>query len=409
MSGVSGTVTSEQSAARSWSARWAAGSGGIAAARDVEHGEPEAWRPVYVGLAELGLFGVAVPEEAGGAGASVTDLCAMVEEAAAALVPGPVASSALATLVVDDPAVLEALMSGERTAGLRLVGRSARRRRPGVRCGRVRAGRGGRRCGAVAGSRRLAAGRHGGRRGHRRTAVGDRLLAAAGPRRARRAPATTLSTPRAAGRGSGGDGAGRRGRRVGPVGAGHRRRVREGARAVRQADRQLPGDQAHVRRDAAALRADLGGRGRCRPGRRRRGRRRRCAAFHRRRGRRGHRHRGREGQRQGLHPGARRHRHHLGARRASVSASRIRDFAAPRRPVALAASRRGADPGGCAPQPRRRSELGASTCAPRSTPPSPRSPRCRRISVRPRWPRPGCWRRTGRGPTAATPRRPNSC
>ena len=39
-------------------------------------------------------------------------------------------------------------------------------------------------------------------------------------------------------------------------------RVREGARAVRQADRQLPGDQAHVRRDAAALRAGRGGRGR---------------------------------------------------------------------------------------------------------------------------------------------------
>ena len=120
MSGVSGTVTSEQSAARELVRTWAAGSGGIAAARDVEHGEPEAWRPVYVGLAELGLFGVAVAEEAGGAGASVTDLCAMVEEAAAALIPGPVASSALATLVVDDAAVLEALMSGERTAGFAL-------------------------------------------------------------------------------------------------------------------------------------------------------------------------------------------------------------------------------------------------------------------------------------------------
>ena len=33
----------------------------------------------------------------------------------------------------------------------------------------------------------------------------------------------------------------------------------EGARAVRQADRQLPGHQAHVRRDVASLRADLGG------------------------------------------------------------------------------------------------------------------------------------------------------
>ena len=87
MSGVSAGVTSEQAAARELVRDWAAGSGGIAAGRDVEHGEPDAWRPVYAGLAELGLFGVAVAEEDGGAGAAVTDLCAMVDEAAAANVP----------------------------------------------------------------------------------------------------------------------------------------------------------------------------------------------------------------------------------------------------------------------------------------------------------------------------------
>ncbi len=123
MSGVSGAVTSEQSAARELVRDWAAGSGGIAAGRDVEHGHAEAWRPVYAGLADLGLFGVAVAEEVGGAGAAVTDLCAMVDEAAVALVPGPVASTALATLVLDprDAAdVLGALMTGERTAGFAL-------------------------------------------------------------------------------------------------------------------------------------------------------------------------------------------------------------------------------------------------------------------------------------------------
>jgi alkylation response protein AidB-like acyl-CoA dehydrogenase len=61
---------------------------------------------------------VAVPEEFGGAGSTVADLLAMVDEAAAALVPGPLATTALATLVVDDPAVLEALAGGERSAGL---------------------------------------------------------------------------------------------------------------------------------------------------------------------------------------------------------------------------------------------------------------------------------------------------
>lgn len=99
---------------------WAAGSGAIGAIRDIEQGKPEAWRPVFAGLAELGLFGVAIPEDAGGAGGSVGDLCAMVDEAAAALIPGPVAPTAVATLVVQDSDLLEALAAGERAAGLAL-------------------------------------------------------------------------------------------------------------------------------------------------------------------------------------------------------------------------------------------------------------------------------------------------
>ena len=65
----------------------------------------------------MGIFDVAVSEEAGGAGGSVADLCAMVEEAARALVPGPVATTALATLVVTDPVLLEDFSTGRRTAG----------------------------------------------------------------------------------------------------------------------------------------------------------------------------------------------------------------------------------------------------------------------------------------------------
>ncbi|MGB8795717.1 MAG: acyl-CoA dehydrogenase, partial [Mycobacterium sp.] len=94
--------------------------GATAAVRDIEQGEPKAWRPVFDGLAGLGLFGVAVPEDAGGAGGSIEDLSAMVEEAARALVPGPVATTALATLVVSDPQLREALAAGDRTAGVAL-------------------------------------------------------------------------------------------------------------------------------------------------------------------------------------------------------------------------------------------------------------------------------------------------
>jgi alkylation response protein AidB-like acyl-CoA dehydrogenase len=115
-----GTSTSEQFAARELVRSWAAGSRAVSAARDVEHGKADAWRAPYGGLAQLGTFGVALPEEHGGAGGSAEDLCAMVDEAAAALVPGPVATTALATLVIGDshPELLAALASGERTAGV---------------------------------------------------------------------------------------------------------------------------------------------------------------------------------------------------------------------------------------------------------------------------------------------------
>ncbi|QFS93917.1 (R)-benzylsuccinyl-CoA dehydrogenase [Mycobacterium sp. THAF192] len=118
----SATLTDEQSAARELVRSWAAGSRAVEAARDVEQGDPNAWRPAYDGLAQLGTFGVALPEEHGGADGTVADLCAMLDEAAAAMVPGPVASTAVATLVLSDShaELLEALASGERTAGVAL-------------------------------------------------------------------------------------------------------------------------------------------------------------------------------------------------------------------------------------------------------------------------------------------------
>ena len=117
---MSASIADERSAARELVRSWAAGAGAPTAIREVEQGKPEAWQRVYDAIAELGLFGVAVDEQAGGAGGSVEDLCAMVEEAARALIPGPVGTTALATLVVTDPAVLQALSSGQRTAGVAL-------------------------------------------------------------------------------------------------------------------------------------------------------------------------------------------------------------------------------------------------------------------------------------------------
>jgi alkylation response protein AidB-like acyl-CoA dehydrogenase len=117
---VAAPSTDEQFAVRDLIRRWSAGAGAPAAVRDIEHGRPGAWRKVYDGVADLGLFGVAVDERAGGAGGSVGELCVMVEEAARALVPGPVATTALATLVVTDLSTLEGLAGGQTTAGVAL-------------------------------------------------------------------------------------------------------------------------------------------------------------------------------------------------------------------------------------------------------------------------------------------------
>ena len=117
---MSATITDEQFAARDLVRSWAAGTGAADTVRDIEDGQADAWRSVYDGVAELGLFEVAVAEEAGGAGGSVIDLCAMVEEAARALIPGPVATTALASLVVSDPVLLQALSAGQMTAGAAL-------------------------------------------------------------------------------------------------------------------------------------------------------------------------------------------------------------------------------------------------------------------------------------------------
>lgn len=115
------TITDEQFAARELVRDWAAGSGSTDAIRDIEQGKTDAWRPVFSGLAELGLFGVAVAEAHGGADGSIEDLCAMVDEATRALVPGPVATTALATVLLTDAELLESLAAGQRTAGVALT------------------------------------------------------------------------------------------------------------------------------------------------------------------------------------------------------------------------------------------------------------------------------------------------
>ncbi len=95
----------------------------IEATRTVELGDPDAWRAPFNAFAQLGHSVWRSPRSSAGRAAPSTDLLAMVDEAAAALVPGPLATTALATLVVDDP-------RGAGGAGRR---RAQRRRRVRVR------------------------------------------------------------------------------------------------------------------------------------------------------------------------------------------------------------------------------------------------------------------------------------
>jgi alkylation response protein AidB-like acyl-CoA dehydrogenase len=73
----------------------------------------ELWGGCWRALADLGVFSIALPSEVGGAGGTVADLAAAVEQLTCALVPGPVMPTLLAGLVLaghaDLPAAKELL------------------------------------------------------------------------------------------------------------------------------------------------------------------------------------------------------------------------------------------------------------------------------------------------------------
>ncbi|MFB7721098.1 MULTISPECIES: acyl-CoA dehydrogenase [unclassified Nocardia] len=92
-------TTDEHKAVQESMRGWAAAVRPIATMRS---GGSDFWREYWSRLADLGIFRVAVPEEAGGAGCSVGDLAVLVEQAAHDLVGGPVLSTALAGLVAGE-------------------------------------------------------------------------------------------------------------------------------------------------------------------------------------------------------------------------------------------------------------------------------------------------------------------
>ncbi|AEF39354.1 acyl-CoA dehydrogenase [Hoyosella subflava] len=102
-------------AVRTWAAR----------AHPIDAARTGDYQSGWSALASLGLFGVAVPEELGGAGGTTTDAAAGLEAAATALAPGPVFTTLLAATLLgrapDAPAAKEAvpeLVEGSATAAV---------------------------------------------------------------------------------------------------------------------------------------------------------------------------------------------------------------------------------------------------------------------------------------------------
>jgi hypothetical protein len=127
-------VTEEQLALQASIRDWAKRAGTLALIRDGEPAAgsaaagPAAGGRVWSDLAGLGVFSIGLPAAVGGAGGSVADLAAALEELTLALAPGPVMPTMLAGLVLAPhaglPAVqalLPALAAGELPAAVSLA------------------------------------------------------------------------------------------------------------------------------------------------------------------------------------------------------------------------------------------------------------------------------------------------
>ena len=113
-------ITPDQQALQASLRDWAKQAGPLAAVHRLEPGAPAPAETAYLSdLAALGVFSIAVPEAAGGAGGTLTDLAAALEQLTVALVPGPVLPTALAGLLAATQ--FPALATGEATAAVALT------------------------------------------------------------------------------------------------------------------------------------------------------------------------------------------------------------------------------------------------------------------------------------------------
>ncbi|MGN6794966.1 MAG: acyl-CoA dehydrogenase family protein [Streptosporangiaceae bacterium] len=130
-------ATAEQAAIADSVAQWAKRAGTIAAVRGLEraggrassadHPDSAIAGDLWSGLAELGVFSIAAPEEAGGSGGTVADVAVVAEQLAAVLAPGPIMPTLLAGLALarsslgsgaEGSALLAEIIAGKAAVGV---------------------------------------------------------------------------------------------------------------------------------------------------------------------------------------------------------------------------------------------------------------------------------------------------
>jgi 3-oxochol-4-en-24-oyl-CoA dehydrogenase len=97
-------LTDDQQALADALADWARDAATTEVVKAAEGQDADAFAEVWDGLTKLGVVSIAVPEDHGGAGGSFLDLACAVEACAAAMVPGPVLSTAVAATLLAEHA-----------------------------------------------------------------------------------------------------------------------------------------------------------------------------------------------------------------------------------------------------------------------------------------------------------------
>ena len=115
-------ISDEQLALQASIRDWAKRADTLALVRRLESAPaPAEWEDCWTALAALGVFSIALPTEVGGAGGSVADLAAAIEQLTHVLAPGPVMPTALAGLVLAGPVPAGPVQAGGDMPGGRLL------------------------------------------------------------------------------------------------------------------------------------------------------------------------------------------------------------------------------------------------------------------------------------------------